>query len=124
MTADLHSAGVQFMPNDFFLTGRSEFAAWAGSQKSLLMENFYRWQRSRLRILMDEGQPMGGQWNFDKENRKQASPDLFLPKPLLFSPDKITQEVIALVKKRFGNNFGDLEPFWFAVTKEIGRAHV
>ena len=53
MTADLHGAGVQFIPNDFFLTGRSEFAAWAGSQKSLVMENFYRAQRKRLGILVD-----------------------------------------------------------------------
>jgi deoxyribodipyrimidine photolyase-related protein len=34
------------------------------------MENFYRWQRARLGVLMtDDGKPVGGQWNFDADNR-------------------------------------------------------
>ena len=62
--------GVEFVPNDFFLTPRELFADWAGSQKSYVMENFYRAQRTRLGILMDGGKPEGGRWNFDAENRE------------------------------------------------------
>ena len=41
---------VKYQPNDFFLTDREDFLNWAKSQKSLLMENFYRQQRKRLNI--------------------------------------------------------------------------
>ena len=60
---------IEFIPNDHFLTAREEFAEWAQSQKSLLMENFYRNQRKKFDLLMDGDKPAGGAWNFDKENR-------------------------------------------------------
>jgi deoxyribodipyrimidine photolyase-related protein len=65
----LQKYGVEFVANDFFLTPRTLFAQWAADQKSYLMENFYRKQRTRLNILMEGKDPVGGSWNFDKENR-------------------------------------------------------
>ena len=61
--------GVEFVPNDFFVTPRELFAEWAGTQKSYVMENFYRQQRVRLGILVDGKDPEGGRWNFDHDNR-------------------------------------------------------
>ena len=38
---------------------------------SLRMEYFYREQRKRHEVLMDaDGQPLGGEWNFDADNRE------------------------------------------------------
>jgi deoxyribodipyrimidine photolyase-related protein len=57
---------------------------------------------------------------------RPARPDLFLPEPLRFEPDKITREVLDLVAGRFADHVGDLEPFWFAVTRgeaEAARDH-
>ncbi|MFM7083770.1 MAG: cryptochrome/photolyase family protein [Hyphomicrobium sp.] len=108
---------VVILADTRFVMSIDGFSEWSQDRNSLRMEFFYREMRKKTGLLMEEDEPIGGQWNFDKENRKQASPDLFMPKPLHFSPDKITQEVMDLVKKRFGNNFGALEPFWFAVTK-------
>ena len=67
--AALKEFGATFVENDFFLTPRPLFAKWASSQKSFVMENFYRLQRTRLDILIENGKPTGGAWNFDKENR-------------------------------------------------------
>ena len=72
--------GVKFIENDFFLTPPDLFAQWASSQKSYLMESFYRNQRIRLNILVEKGKPVGGAWNFDKENRSS------LPKGYKFPP--------------------------------------
>ena len=69
LTQSLEKIGVQLLENDFFLTPRKVFTDWADSQKSLKMENFYRFQRERLDILMENGEPTGGKWNFDEENR-------------------------------------------------------
>jgi deoxyribodipyrimidine photolyase-related protein len=74
---------VKYVPNDFFLTSQEDFQNWAVGQKHLLMENFYRAQRKRFGILMEGEKPLGGAWNFDKENR------LFPPKGYKF-PDYLT----------------------------------
>ncbi len=100
-----------------FFCSRGAFAAWAEGRKSLRMEFFYREMRKETGLLMQEGEPTGGRWNFDAENRKPLPPLLSPPDRLRFEPDGVTQEVMDLVRRRFGNNFGDLEPFGWAVTR-------
>lgn len=65
---------LSLIPSDQFLCSREQFAEWAAANTrkdgSLLMEDFYRWQRRRLNILLDgDGEPVGGRWNYDDENR-------------------------------------------------------
>ncbi|MEN9993301.1 MAG: hypothetical protein RLY83_871 [Actinomycetota bacterium] len=67
--AQLSAAGINFVPNDFFLTSRPLFMQWAEKQKTYVMENFYRAQRVRLGILMQGPDPVGGRWNYDADNR-------------------------------------------------------
>jgi deoxyribodipyrimidine photolyase-related protein len=99
-----------------FICSHAAFRDWAKERKQLRMEFFYRDMRRATGLLMNGDEPEGGKWNFDSENRKPAKADFFTPQPPRFEPDQITQEVIAMVKQNFPNNFGDLEPFWFAVT--------
>ena len=94
----LQKFGVEFVENDFFLTTRPLFKAWADKQKSLLMETFYRAQRVRLGILVDGKDPVGGQWNFDKENRLPPPKNYTYPDYFIHEADEIDREVAA----RFG----------------------
>ena len=66
---------------------------------------------------MEGDKPIGGQWNFDKENRKPPKEELSPPTPYLNEPDEITNEVKAFIEKNFSGHFGDIEPFYFAVTR-------
>ena len=100
------------------LASHHDFASWAKGRKQLRMENFYREMRVKTGLLMEGDEPAGGKWNYDQENRKPAKGDMFMPQPLRFEPDKITREMIDLVADRFGDHFGDAEPFWFAVTRK------
>jgi len=109
---------VDILPDDRFLCSPAAFARWAAGRKQLRMEYFYRDMRRQTGLLMEGDQPVGGQWNFDAENRKPAAIDLFMPRPKASAPDTITLEVLALVEARFENHFGDLSPFWFAVTRK------
>ena len=93
--AALKEFGVEFAPNNFFLTPRPIFAQWADGQKSYLMENFYRLQRTRLNVLMEKGKPAGGAWNFDKENRLPPPKNYTWPPYLEHSRDQIDKEVAA-----------------------------
>lgn len=92
----LSDINVKFLPNDFFLTSREEFKKWADSQKSLKLENFYRWQRHRLDVLMESGEPLGGRWNYDDENRNPPPKEPYpWPKYLSHERDQIDLEVIS-----------------------------
>lgn len=109
------------LPDDRFVASHEEFAAWAQGRKQLRMEYFYREMRKKTGLLMEGREPLGGRWNFDTDNREAASPDLFMPSPSRFEPDDITREVLGLVGERFEDGFGELKPFWFAVTAEQGE---
>ena len=112
------SLPTTIMPDHRFISNQNEFAAWAESRKQLRMEFFYRDIRRKTNLLMDGDKPEGGKWNYDSENRKPAKDDLFMPKPLRFKPDSITQEVIEMVKAEFPNRFGNADDFFFAVTRD------
>lgn len=102
----------------FFVSVR-EFAAHARGRKSLRMEYFYREQRRRHRVLMEGDEPVGGQWNFDADNREAfgaAGPGA-LPPRTAFPPDAVTREVIALVNQRFADHPGRLDSFAWPVTR-------
>ncbi|WP_119168086.1 cryptochrome/photolyase family protein [Algihabitans albus] len=110
---------VEIRADDRFFCSHAAFADWAKERKSLRMEYFYREMRRRTGILMDSGgQPEGGRWNFDQENRKVLPEDLSAPEILQVPPDDITGDVLDLVAARFADHFGELYPFWFAVTAE------
>jgi deoxyribodipyrimidine photolyase-related protein len=88
-------------PNDQFLCSSSQFAQWAGTRKSRLrMEDFYRFQRVRLDVLMDGSEPVGGQWNLDHENRERPPKDgRAWPAPSLYPLDEVDKEISALIDK-------------------------
>lgn len=122
LKAVVEGAGLVLEVRDdrhFFTTVR-EFAAHAKGRKSLRMEFFYREQRQRHDVLMHEGQPVGGQWNFDADNREAfgAAGPTAVPPRARFEPDALTREVLALVEARFARHPGSLDSFAWPVTCE------
>ncbi len=109
---------VEVREDTRFICSHAAFRTWAQGRKQLRMEYFYRLMRTETGILMDSEAPAGGRWNFDAENRKPADNDLLMPSPPRFAPNAETEAVLNLVAERFGDHFGDLEPFWFGVTHE------
>ncbi len=106
-----------------FLCDAAEFAAHADGRKQLRMEFFYREMRRKTGVLMDGGEPAGGQWNFDHDNRDSFGKDGpgLLPAPRRFPPDKTTREVLAMVSARFAEHPGELEKFDWPVTAAEAR---
>jgi deoxyribodipyrimidine photolyase-related protein len=114
---------VEIRDDDRFIASHSDFDQWAKGKKSLRMEYFYRLLRKKTDLLIDHvGDPVGGKWNFDAENRHALPKEIRPPEPLRTEPDAITRNVMTLVRERFSNHFGDLEPFWFAVTADGAAA--
>jgi deoxyribodipyrimidine photolyase-related protein len=108
---------LTLLDDDRFLASLQQFAHWAAPRKRLVMEDFYRLMRRQTGLLMDGDQPVGGQWNYDADNRKSVPKGHRFTPPLRFAPDAITAEVIALVQARFHNHFGSLEGFGWPVTR-------
>ncbi|MBA2636715.1 MAG: cryptochrome/photolyase family protein [Solirubrobacterales bacterium] len=81
---------MRLVPSNQFLTAPEDFAAWARGRRRLVMEDFYRWQRVRLRVLVDdEDRPVGGRWNFDRDNRRPPVVGLHAPDPQRPEEDEI-----------------------------------
>ena len=112
------SCKVSFCEDNHFLWSHKEFQTWAEGRKRLLMEDFYRAGRKKFDILMSSQKPVGGKWNYDKQNRKPPKKNLITPQRIWFKPDNITQEVITWVKEQQFSDYGDLESFGWAVTRE------
>ncbi len=84
--------------------------------------NFYKWQRTRLDILMNEdGTPKGGQWSFDKDNREKLPASVKIPSP----PSPITNKYITEAKKyvsdNFPTNYGSLDNFIYPIDHKSAK---
>jgi len=112
------SVPIEIRDDDRFLCSHKEFESWASGRKELRMEYFYREMRKKYNILMDGDKPEGGKWNYDSENRKPPRTGLNVPKTSTTPIDEITKEVLELVGDKFADHFGEIEPFFFAVTRE------
>jgi deoxyribodipyrimidine photolyase-related protein len=112
---------VEIRDDDRFLCSLEEFSQWAQGRKSLRMEYFYRNMRKKTGWLMDGDKPVGGEWNYDKQNRKSLPKGISHPDRLRFDVDDITRDVQQLVAQRHADHFGDLEPFQWATTREDAK---
>ena len=142
LSKSLADFGVTFVENDFFLTPKELFTTWAESQKNYLMENFYRGQRLRLNVLVEGGKPVGGAWNFDKENRSPLPKGYKFPPYLEHKPDEIDIKVAKelgikpnttwattragakkVLKNFLDNHFKSFGPYEDAMTSENWALH-
>ncbi len=94
----LHAEGLvtEIFPTRGFVRSKADFASWAQGRKRFLMEDFYRDQRRSSGVLMEpDGEPAGGRWNFDHDNRKPPPKQrtLDVAKPWFPSEDDIDEQV-------------------------------
>jgi deoxyribodipyrimidine photolyase-related protein len=110
---------LDVLADDHFIAKPGEFSAWKKGKKQLRMEYWYRQLRKRTGVLMQGDAPVGGDWNYDKDNRGtfgKSGPGL-VDSALIFPVDKITQSAIDSVKKFFPDNPGNLLSFGWPVTR-------
>lgn len=87
ITKTLEEQHVEFeiLETPMFLTTNREIDEYLSTQKShkqkYFMRNFYIWQRKRLSILIEKnGEPVGGKWSYDEDNRKKIPNTINIPK--------------------------------------------
>jgi deoxyribodipyrimidine photolyase-related protein len=115
-----HNVAYAERSDTHFYLSTEEFADWARGRKEFRLEHLYRLLRKREGVLMDGAKPVGGEWNYDQENRGtfgKAGPGM-VPAPLAFAPDALTAQVLALVEAQFPGHPGELADFDWPVTPE------
>ena len=99
-----------------FLFSAEFFQRWASGKKQLRMEFFYREMRRHTGLLMEGDEPVGGQWNFDSNNRQPYKGKTPLPPALTFERDHIDEQVLSLVADQFADHIGTLDRFQWGTT--------
>lgn len=107
--------------NRFYFT-LAQMHDWFSERKEPRMEHFYQFARKQTGLLMETGKPIGGRFNFDKENRNAWQSDTPLPPMLKHEQDDITEQVLTLVEQEFTDFPGKLVHFNFAVNREQALA--
>ena len=69
---------LQTVPSPMFLTDSRYLDEWFATNRPA-MSPFYKMQRRRLGILVEGGEPVGGRWNFDHDNRSKVRQKTLLP---------------------------------------------
>ncbi|MBS3766009.1 cryptochrome/photolyase family protein, partial [Candidatus Bipolaricaulota bacterium] len=82
------------------------------------MSKFYRDQRRRLDVLMDDDGPEGGKWSFDTENRKSLPESVEVPDLPEFQQEQDLKDQAQYVKENFPDNPGSLDHFIYPVTRD------
>ena len=94
------------------------------NKKNYYHDNFYKWQRKRLNILLENREkPIGGKWSFDKENRNSYDKNYKEDKIITYS-NKYIEEAKNYIKLNFNNNFGIVEYIYYPITHEDARIHL
>ena len=116
------AAGValEALPDPDFLTPPEVIAAW-GERKRLFFTEFYIEQRKRLGILLDRGEPVGGSWTFDTENRKRLPKGHECPKVWLPPEDTVAAEARRYVEAHFPGAPGRAGPLRYPADEAGAR---
>ena len=126
---------LELVDNELFWTTPADWRAWVGddeggdgapllgedgaAERTFRQEHWYRHVRRETGVLMDDGDPVGGEWNYDDLNQETPPDDWEPPARPTFEPDELTRETHAWVCERFetwGND--SLDEFAWPVTRE------
>ncbi|MEZ4685522.1 MAG: cryptochrome/photolyase family protein [Bacteroidia bacterium] len=124
--AGKHGLQLDMLESPNFINSRKENERLFSESKRYFMADFYKYQRKKLGILLEEDgeNPLGGQWSFDEENRKKLPKKLIDQLPEMPWPERleVVEEAILYVKKHFSENPGQAVDFRYPVNHEQAEA--
>jgi deoxyribodipyrimidine photolyase-related protein len=108
---------ITWINTPYFLNTSNELQDYRKQYKRFFQTHFYTEQRKKRGYLLDAGgEPLGGKWTFDTDNRERY-PKNQQP-PTLLTPGASTwvEEAISYVEKHFPDAYGPSTPFRYAIT--------
>lgn len=105
-----------------FLNNNDDNEKALGKEKEYYrMSDYYRQQRKRLEILIEDGKPLHGKWSFDADNRKSLPKNYQAPTPFIPKKNQYVSKAIEYVESEFSDHPGSVEEFIYPVTFEEAR---
>jgi len=106
---------LEFLITPGFINRPEENFEYRAGKNRWFMADFYKWQRQRLDVLMENDKPLGGKWSFDDENRKKVPGKLLskIPQVLEIKHDTIDEDAREYVEKKFSDNPGSLNQLYY-----------
>jgi deoxyribodipyrimidine photolyase-related protein len=99
-----------------FLTPRAVVEDFVRGRDRLYFTDFYIAQRKRLGLLLTaSGQPLGGKWSFDPENRKRLPKNLSIPMPRRPKPSPLIDQARRSVRRDFPDTLGEDTDFDYPI---------
>jgi len=91
-------------------------------KKRFFQTSFYKNERQRLNILIENGKPKGGKWTYDTDNRKKY-PAKKTP-PAVYYPEinDFYKEAITYVETHFPDNYGKIQTDKIVYPTTFGQA--
>ena len=115
--AEKFDTELKFLKNPGFMASKS-FNERYFEEHEYFQLSYYKRMRKKFDVLIDgEGNPEGGKWSFDPENRKKMPEDLETPEIPKFSSEKV-EEAKKYVEENFSDNPGNLDDFFWPTTRE------
>lgn len=115
--AATHQLKLQLIESPQFITTRSQGIEYFRDKKKFFLTDFYIEQRKRLNLLIENGQPTGGRWTFDTENRKRLPKGLIPPVVATIPADEESSEAVQYVNEHFASNPGNLGQMIYPYTR-------
>ena len=97
--------------SEHFLVSPQFFREVFKGHKRYVMENFYREVRRKHDLLLEDGKPIGGRWNFDSENRKKLPATATPPAPYEFAHD--VSSIVQMIQNAGVASLGTITPSRF-----------
>ena len=121
-----HGLRLTTLDNPDFINTPTQNREYREGKKRWFMADYYKWQRQRLDVMMALGEPAGGQWSFDEENRKPVPKALMddLPRIEPLNAGPVEQEARDYVEQRFPDHYGSLETLWYPTTHDDASRHL
>ena len=95
----------EFIKSPMFLLQEDDYRVY--QNKKVQLASFYSSIRKKLDILIENGNPLGGKWSFDGENRKRLPKDyLKYNQPTFKSP--FYKDIKKLIDTYFKSHFGEI----------------
>ena len=114
---------TQSYDTEHFLTSRTDLSKFYKGKKQHTMEYFYRHMRKKYDIMMvNDSDPEGGKWNFDKSNRQKWNGKPEIPHERGFRKD--VSEIVELLTEGGVKTMGhiDASNFSWPTSREDGLA--
>lgn len=109
--------------NPLFLNKRGELKEFFTDSSFYFQTSFYKQQRKSRKVLIgDDEKPIGGQWSFDKENRKKYPKGKKTPNVEEVKADEYWIEASKYVDDNFSAFPGDLEGFVYPTDRVQSKA--